>query len=691
MPQRPDSSGATFVRVLKWQLLLGVALSCSFAFAQEGAPPRLELEPTASFSDALEAPAASFPPAADLAFKLPDEEQLALMAAETTTFSDVGVHRELAFVREDEAAVSEKPPVATELAGAAPLPEGPAEAPQTPAETPQTEVATRAIDLEQLPNAAPAEAVVAIGTAAQTSAVEEAVAPPIAEATVEPAQSQVAALTADQHQPATPTVLEPPAPAPAPVEIVTAPEPRSAAVPVPTPTAEAPAQAVLVSATDQAVPSGPSAAPPERAPMTVVRMRDTAAAPEPEIENLREAIAAALNENPDIQIAKARQDDAFYGVREARAAWMPRVDVSASYGPEYNNPSQGNSGMEQRKEGSATLRQTVWDFGLTLNDVRRARALYESAEWATREQIEAIAFEISVAYIGVLERERLVQLAEESIAAHERILKMVTTQRDLGLATGADVSRVETRLNNVRAAALDRKSERDQARERYRRLVKRLPGQVVELPEPAAMLPAEADAAVAMIETKSPRLQQTMSDKRSLQSQRSAQRGNFFPKVELELQGNWKDDVSGDTNRNRDARAMVVMRYNLFNGGRDVATLRRIEARQREVEFEVDRVRRDVEQDIRNDFSALKAAQDKVATIDKEVAAAREVERLYAEQFKAGKRTAFDLLDSQQSLFNARGTQVSNRYQQLVSSYRILQKLGGLFEFLSTADAPTKL
>jgi TolC family type I secretion outer membrane protein len=426
-------------------------------------------------------------------------------------------------------------------------------------------------------------------------------------------------------------------------------------------------------------------------PVTIIRRNDPVGPADQPIESLKLTIIHALNDNPDIQIAKARQDDARYGIDEARGAWLPRVDVSVAAGGELNRPDEGDETREIRREASVTLRQNIWDFGLTLNDIRRARELYKSAEFATQEKIETIAFDISTAYIGVLERERIVDLTRENVAAHERILRMVSTQKELGLSTGADVSRVEQRLQNIKAALLDRESERDQARERYRRLVNRLPGRVVEPPAPDAALPPSPDDAVSLIDTRSPRLLQVLSDRRSVERQRASHRGNFFPKLEAEVQGNYKNDVSGDTNENMDARGMVVLRYNLFNGGTDLAIKRRIEARLRELAFDVDRTRREVEQDIRSDLSALKAAREKVATINSEVEAAQKVVDLYVEQFKTGKRTAFDLLDSQQALFAARTQQVGNQYAQVVSGYRVLQKLGMLFEHISEGDPAQKM
>ncbi len=401
------------------------------------------------------------------------------------------------------------------------------------------------------------------------------------------------------------------------------------------------------------------------------------------VESLRASIVQALKENPEIQIALARQDDARYGVHEAWSGYMPHVDLTVGIGKEYNQPAFGNTTTLRRTEGIVTVNQNVWDFGTTANDIARARASYRSAQWSTRERIEGISYDISEAYLSVLERQKLVELAEQEIAATDKILNMVSIQQDLGLTTPADVSRAKARLDNVKAKLLDRKSALQQAREAYRRLTRRLPGMTVDLPPADKALPASAQAAVAMIDDHNPRMAQAVQDRRSLEKQRASQTGTFFPRVGLVAQGNWKDDVQGDTGRNRDARAMVTVSYSFFNGGRDIATRNRLSARLREADYELDRRRREVEQDIRIDFTALEAARQKISTIESEIGAADKVAELYRQQFREGRRSVFDLLDSQQILFDAKARRLTNNTEKMLAEFRVLQQLGGLFDLVS--------
>ena len=408
--------------------------------------------------------------------------------------------------------------------------------------------------------------------------------------------------------------------------------------------------------------------------------------PPGQTESLRDAIVASLKNNPDIQIALARQDDARYGVHQAVAGYLPHLDGTVALGGEYTNFNVGDPTRLGRSEATLNLTQNIWDWGVTINDIKRARADYRSAQWGTREQIEQISYDISAAYLSVLEKQKLVDLSRASIAAHEKILRMISVQNELGLNTTADVSRAKAKLENVKAELLDRTSALQQAREGYRRLTQHLPAIAIDLPPTDHALPRDADAAVDMIDQHSPRMAQAVEDRRSIERQRASQTGTFLPRLGLLVQGNLKDEVQGRTGRNTDARAMLTVSYSFFNGGADIAIRNRISARLREADYELDRRRREVEQDIRIDFSAMEAAREKIGTIDREIESAQKVDQLYRQQFREGRRSVFDLLDSQQILFDARANQITNLTAKTLAEFRVLQKLGGLFDLVSQGE-----
>ncbi|WP_343525500.1 TolC family protein [Sphingomonas sp.] len=444
----------------------------------------------------------------------------------------------------------------------------------------------------------------------------------------------------------------------------------------------------------QAGPTAAHAAGAQKGKRHVTPAQATAPAPDPsapldKVESLRDAIVASLKQNPDIQISLARQDDAKYGVNEARAAYLPRVDLTLASGPEYVQPNTGNDSLLRRREGVLNIHQNIWDFGVTINDIKRANAAYASAQWGTRKQIEQISFDISAAYLGVLEKQKLVDLIEQEIETQAKMSNMIAVQKSLGLTTSADVSRAQVRQDNLQQQLFDAQSQLQQQRESYRRLTGHLPDRAIDLPPVDPALPISPDSAVDVIEQRNPDLAQAAQDRRSVERQLASQKATFFPRIGLDLQGNHRYEVLGRTGRADDTRAVVTISYNLLNGGADMALKHRIEARLREADYQLLKIRRDVEQDLRVDFQSLKAANEKMATIESQIESAQKVVTLYREQFRSGQRSVFDLLDSQQALFQANQNRLTNYTQKQISGLRVLQKMAELFRFVGQGELPS--
>lgn len=461
------------------------------------------------------------------------------------------------------------------------------------------------------------------------------------------------------------------------------PAPRSLAAMIDGPEASAGAPAAAPAA-PETVPGAAELDEPEPGPSGSAPGASPAADAKPlETESLTDAIIASLKGNPEIQISLAQQDDARYGVDEARANYLPRIDVTGAWGREFARTIPQAPSQRFRSEATIALNQNLWDFGVTINDIKRARATYRSAQWGTRERIEAISYDIANAYLGVLLQQNLVMLAEDEIASVRKILRIVTVQKDLGLTTPADVERAQTRLDNVRSVLLDRQSALEQARNAYKRLTNHMPLRAAEVPAAGTALPESADVAVDLIDTRSPRLAQAVEDRRSLDKQYDSQADTALPRFGLTIASDYRQDVLGATGRAVDARAMLTFSYRLYNGGGATATKRRIGARLRQADYELDRRRREVEQDIRIDYASLGAAREKIATIEAEITSAERVADLYKQQFRGGRRTVFDLLDAEQLLFAARAKETANRIALRAAEYRVLQKLGGLFDLVS--------
>ncbi|MGL5114082.1 MAG: TolC family protein, partial [Beijerinckiaceae bacterium] len=209
------------------------------------------------------------------------------------------------------------------------------------------------------------------------------------------------------------------------------------------------------------------------------------------------------------------------------------------------------------------------------------------------------------------------------------------------------------------------------------------------LPTPAlaSHLPRDPVQAVELMRRQNPRLGSMHATARSIGKELEGQRAGQLPKINLEVDGDSKNFAALNRHKNEaDARALITMRYKFMDGGLGRAAIDQLHNRQ---EAQQHLLRNEEEQtvaDIRQAYRAVDSARRKERLVGEGVGTSRKVKELYLEQFKAGRRTVFELLDAQMSSFTVRRTEIESRHESQRATFEILRHTGRLAEALSKAS-----
>jgi len=155
-------------------------------------------------------------------------------------------------------------------------------------------------------------------------------------------------------------------------------------------------------------------------------------------------------------------------------------------------------------------------------------------------------------------------------------------------------------------------------------------------------------------------------------------RSPFMPIIDLEVDQVWEDETNYSYDRREDLRAMVRLRYNLFNGWKDDArkaeTLELINEA-REIR---NHTRRQVIEGLDLSWRAYKAISNRLPYLAQRVEFATATARSYHKQWDIGKRTLLDVLDSEAERIDASMQHVQAKYDALYARCRILNSMGQL-------------
>lgn len=484
------------------------------------------------------------------------------------------------------------------------------------------------------------------------------------------------------------------------------------AAPVATPRVKAIRETLREPALDASPPAGtaektpaPSAAtssaPPAKAvadkPASPIKSRPVATGT---LANLQDSVAHAVLTFPEVKIVEARVEEARAGVKVASAALMPTVEGSLQSGPNYDGAFKGSSlpytGATNRHSGrmdaGLVLRQLVFDFGATQSDVERASFLRDSERHKLRDKIDEVAYKTAQVYARILELRAIDALIRDTINAHLKLLEIVKAQAEEGHGTVADVNRIKSRLVDVNAMQSDISLQLHGAEDQFERLTRKRPGSLASMPDLRHLLPKTAETAIAEALVHNPKLAGMVAARNSVEKELEFQKASYLPRISLEANADSKN-YRGGANGSSDVelKTMLAVRFKIFDGGLNKATEEQIQARIKGNEMGLLNEREQMEADLRQAYRAITSAAQKGRLLGSGVQAASSVRELYLEQFKGGKRTIFELLDSQMSYYTARRSQIEAQYEVARASYDVLRNTGELTRVLANmGGAPKK-
>jgi adhesin transport system outer membrane protein len=411
-------------------------------------------------------------------------------------------------------------------------------------------------------------------------------------------------------------------------------------------------------------------------------------------DSLAEVVRLTVSFHPEIKRDKALRRGAEKFIDQQFAGFLPALDLDAATGFEFTNspttrnrvtrdPSNDPSGIELwRSDASVRLRQMVFDGFETRSRVHAARAERDAASSRIFETSERIGNRVVEVYLDVLRNHEFVALAEDNVAGHQDILERVRQQTEAGVGDEVDVEQGVARLALARANLSARRGGLRRATAEYTEVVGEPPQDLVRPAEPEYDAPADIDAAISTALDNNPAVEVTAATLRARKADIGTARAPYFPRFDLELSGTGFDNRDGRLGPDTSLSAMLRMRYNIFRGFFDRASTRRTTFEAAAAAEDDSEARRQVREDVRLAYRALLTAQARLVPLGVRVDASQRTLEAYVGQFELGRRSLFDLLDTQNELFQARVDLVGGEYDVLSAHFRLLFSMGLLLQNL---------
>jgi len=391
---------------------------------------------------------------------------------------------------------------------------------------------------------------------------------------------------------------------------------------------------------------------------------------------LTRLVKLALERNNDLAAAAIKVRKAWY---QAGLAWEDMVpDLSATLGTDSEkNLKKGDWKTSYSANFQISYEADLWG--------RLARA-HDSAEWealATEQDRESTALSLvgttmklywEIAYDNV----RL-ELSKSNIESSRQTLALTESQERFGASSPLEVSQSRQDLASLLATRQTLEQSRNEDLNALAVLFDMPPGKVMADPGDLSLatLPAIPAGLPAELLGRRPDLRAAELRLREYLADTDSARASFYPTLSLTGSLGSASTEFSDMMNNPVAAVISSLAFPFLNWNTLKLNLKVSQAEYDEAVVNFRQTLYEAMQEVENALSNRDKLAEQGRHLADNLAAAREVERIYEVRYKSGSGTLKDWLDAQDTRRTAEESVAENLYNRLANYVTLYQALGG--------------
>ena len=399
-----------------------------------------------------------------------------------------------------------------------------------------------------------------------------------------------------------------------------------------------------------------------------------------------EAILRALAYNPSVNSAWHAFAASASDIDFASAGWRPVVNFNASYGVESRDWDNydGNTNFSGGAAG-LTLTQSLYDGLRTSSEVRRFEAAQLVRYYELLDQIEGTTLEALVAFLDVHRHRELVSLAEQNLERHLEVFNQIERSAAAGVARRADLEQISGRLSLAETNLITEEANLHDVSARYLRIFGELPAyNLLPIDLNRSSLPNDVRLALREAYQSNPAFHAAIRNIEAQEAAVDTSRSEFRPRVNLAARLNSREnDDQGFSNRRNDGQVAIELTYNLYNGGRDSASLQRSLEEVNIAKFQRDTACGNLRQNLQIALNETARVDSQLPRLNQHMISSDSVRLAFKNQFDIGQRTLLDVLDSENEYFQAAIAYTNATFDRDISAARVLSEMGNLLTTLN--------
>lgn len=393
---------------------------------------------------------------------------------------------------------------------------------------------------------------------------------------------------------------------------------------------------------------------------------------------LRDAMLAALTNNPGLAAARERIRGAEAQLDAARAGQRPTVSLNSSEGISYLDTDDEATTLGATRQ-ALVVRQPLLSGGEVRGDIARTRAALAAEKARLEETEQVILLQTVQAYAAMVRDRGLLALSQGQAARLRQDYDQTRARFRFGDVTTTDIAQAETRVAGAADDVVGAEAALAGSIADYERIVGETPPPSMAGPQEARRLPRSLAEAQGLAHDH-PSLASATSDVETARGALTVARSSRRPKVALEGQFGYATDPDRYTGHQTEASVGAVVTVPLYQGGGAAARERAAQSELAQRRYDLDDRELDVIRQVTQAWQGLNAARSSIHALEVQVRSAGIAADGVRQEALIGLRTVLDILDAENELFAARAQLVRARSSETVASYALLAAVGELTE-----------
>ncbi|UYO00061.1 MAG: TolC family outer membrane protein [Devosia sp.] len=395
-------------------------------------------------------------------------------------------------------------------------------------------------------------------------------------------------------------------------------------------------------------------------------------------QSITQALTAAYDHAPDLQIAVLDAKASAENIVQAKSRKLPTIGASIGASQSYSLVG-GNWSDSTSVTTGLSYNQTIFDNFQTEAQIEAARAGAEAAEHQIRNTEQNVLIQVVQAYMAVLTGNQLVSLRQENVNFFQAQLQSAQDRLDVGEGTRIDVAQAQARLAQGQAAYRASLASLETSQATFQRLVGQRPQGLSASHNYGNLIPRSLDSAISEAEIGHPAILLAKASIRAAQAGSDAASASFGPTASISGQvgSRWTPSGGGLTDGFSGSLGFQIS-IPIYAGGAIGSNIRQANIQQIKSEVSAMSTYDQVREAVISAWSGIQAADAQISAAQAAVTSSNTVLDGVIQERDLGTRTTLDVLNSQADLTSAQETLINASSNKVIATFSLLSAMGRL-------------